>query len=449
MKISRIELYHVKIPLSDKKPGFFGKHSYFLPNWIPGLRQFDVAFYLLKLVTDEGYEGYSSITAVGDERKGLGSIMGSYLLGINPLDIDLVNQRIQEFSYIGMRNPWIEVAFWDIIGKVMQKPIWELLGGSGGYVFPYFSTGGNYDHDPVKSREATLKAIEKGYKGIKLRVKHTDINTMFKFVEAARKAGGDYVDIMVDANQGWPVDLLDETPKWDVDFAISFCKELEALNLKWLEEPINRGNFEGLAKIRKNTKVPIAGGELNSNWNDFKTMLALGSLDIYQPDATLAGGTYAGGISVTNWLIKEIDKINKKNENEEIKFCPHTWTTGLGFIVALHLVGVLPKEKRELIEYPFEGDFNPKSWGRFLKHDFSPDKDGKIKIPEEPGLGIEIDWDIIRKFGKRIYVGTKNRVAFKTLRDHGFHQTLHLKKKKQEQIERSSNKEFKILEPPF
>ena len=133
MKINCIELYFVKVPLEDKKPGFFTEPKYFQPSWIPGFRQSEMRFYLLKLGTDEGYEGFAAMAAMGLERKGLGSIMGNYLMGINPLDIELVNQRIQEFSYIGMRNGWIDAAFWDIIGKVREEPLWKVLGGTGGH----------------------------------------------------------------------------------------------------------------------------------------------------------------------------------------------------------------------------------------------------------------------------------------------------------------------------
>ena len=123
MQIDNIELYFVKIPLEERRPGFFKQPNYFEPSWIPGFRQSEMRFYLLKLGTDEGLEGYAAMAAMGLERQGLGAIHGNYLMGINPLDMRLVNQRIQEFSYIGMRNGWIDAAFWDIIGKVRGEPL--------------------------------------------------------------------------------------------------------------------------------------------------------------------------------------------------------------------------------------------------------------------------------------------------------------------------------------
>jgi len=404
--------------------------------------------YVLRLGTDSGHEGYAAMAAMGLERQGLGSIMGNYLMGINPMDTRLVNQRIQEFSYIGMRNSWIDAAFWDIIGKVKGEPIWKILGGSGGYVTPYMSTGSTHDHDQAKIREICKGAMDAGYKGIKLRVKSDQLAPMVDFVGAARDAVGDEMSIMVDANQGWPADIIDETPKWDLEFALKFAQAIEGYHVKWLEEPLNRGNFEGLAEIRKNTKTPIAGGELNSSWRDFNAMLDLGSLDVYQPDAVMAGGTYAGGISVVYWLIREIQKRNKAGA-DKVKYSPHTWTTGLGFALALQLVGVLPEEERSLLEYPLEGHWKPEAGARFIKGGFPRDEDGRIKIPDAPGLGVEIDWDVVRRFGKRIYHGTPAAVSYNALLDRGLKQALYLKDKKTEQAERTAKAQFEIPQPPF
>ncbi|MBN1217706.1 MAG: mandelate racemase/muconate lactonizing enzyme family protein [Anaerolineae bacterium] len=451
MKIDCIELYYVKIPLEERTPGFFNEPAYFTPSWIPGFRQSEMRFCLLKLGTDQGYEGYAATHAMGLERKGLGEIMGNYLMGINPLDIRLVNQRVQEFSYIGMRNGWIDAAFWDIIGKIKGEPLWKMLGGTGGYVYPYLSTGSTHNHDQAEIRTIGKRALEGGYKGLKLRVKSNEPAPMVEFVDAARDAVGETLELMIDANQGWPVDIVDETPKWDLEFATKFAQGVEQYDIKWLEEPLNRGNFEGLAELRKNTTIPIAGGELNSTWRDFKAMLDIGSLDIYQLDAVLAGGTYAGGISVVYWLIREIQRRNAENKHDSrrLKYCPHTWTTGLGFAVALQLVGVLPSEERGLLEYPLEGPWKPEYWARFIKGGFTPDKEGRINIPDGPGLGIEIDWNVIRRFGKRLYRGTAATVAYHTLLDRGLKQAMYLKKKKDAQLERTAKAQFAIPEPPF
>jgi L-alanine-DL-glutamate epimerase-like enolase superfamily enzyme len=450
VKINCIDLFYVKQPLEDKKPGFFKEPAYFAPNWIPGFRQSEMLFYLLKLGTDRGHEGYAAMPAMGPERRSLGALLGNYLMGINPMDIGLVNQRIQEFSYIGMRNGWVDAAFWDLIGKIRGEPLWKILGGTGGHVYPYMSSGSSHNHDQEKARQIARQAQDLGYRGLKLRVKNAGMAVMTDYIGAARDAVGNTMDLMVDANQGWPVDLIDETQKWDLRFATGFARSIEQYEIKWLEEPLNRGNFEDLAQLRGNTSTPIAGGELNSSWRDFKAMLDIGSLDIYQPDAVLAGGTYAGGISVVYWLIKEIQNRNRQNETgDKLKFCPHTWSTGLNFALALQLIGIVPEKERSLIEYPLEGHWKPEYWASFIKGGFDQDQQGRFKIPDTPGLGIEIDWGVIRRFGKRIYHGTTKNVAINTLLDRGWKQTMYLKEKKAEQHKRTAQAQFEIPTPPF
>jgi L-alanine-DL-glutamate epimerase-like enolase superfamily enzyme len=298
------------------------------------------------------------------------------------------------------------------------------------------------------SKKLAEERRDEGFKGIKLRTKSMDVQQMVDYVGAAREAVGSEMKIMVDANQGWPVDIVDETPKWNLETATAYAKGLEQHDLYWLEEPLNKGNIEGLAQLRKGTTTPIAGGEMNSSWNEFKSLFRQESLDVYQPDAVLVGGTYAGGISVTKWIIDEIKKRNAAGES--LRFCPHTWTTGLGFGLALQLVGVLDEKDRSLLEYPLEGHWNPSMWARFIKNDISKiQSDGTIQIPELPGLGIEIDMNVIRRFGKLVYKGNKARVAKFTLFDRGWKQTMYLKAKKQEQMERSAKAEFHIPQPPF
>lgn len=444
MLINEIDIHYVKIPLSLRKFSF-SRPSYFEPSWIPGFKQTEMRFYLLRLGTDSGHEGFSAMPAMGSERFGLGDLIGPYLLGMNPLDLKGVGQRIQELSYVGLRNGWMEAAFYDLAGKIKKEPLWKMLGGSGGSVYPYASTGSTHRHNPSVAREIVKDRIDRGFRGVKLRVKDDRIAPMVEYVAAARDEAGRNFKIMVDANQGWPVDIVDDTPRWTPEFALEFARSIEKYGVYWLEEPLNRGDFEGLARLRKGTRTPIAGGEMNSSWNEFKSLLAKGCLDVYQPDAMLVGGTYEGGISLVYWLIKEIERLNKKSKNK-LKFSPHTWTTGLGYVVGLHLVGLLPEKERSLLEYPLEGNWNPSVWGAFIKNLPVPGREGKIDIPEEPGLGIEIDMDIIRKFGRRVYHGTKSSISRHILLDRGLSMALELKKKKEKRILENQKIDFQI--PP-
>lgn len=108
MKITAIELYHVSVPLKET----------FWPTWIPGYPQTHNRFTLIKIVTDEGIEGYSAGSAMGKERAGLGDLLGGYLMGADPTDIDRVQGLLKQAGFLGWRNFWIEPACWDIMGKV-------------------------------------------------------------------------------------------------------------------------------------------------------------------------------------------------------------------------------------------------------------------------------------------------------------------------------------------
>ncbi|MBW2365723.1 MAG: hypothetical protein JRF25_11845 [Deltaproteobacteria bacterium] len=141
MKITAIELYHVSVPLKET----------FWPTWIPGYPQTHNRFTLIKIVTDEGIEGYSAGSAMGKERQGLGDLLGGYLMGADPTDIDRVQSLLKQAGFLGWRNFWIEPACWDIIGKKENKPVYELLGGTARDIPVYLSTGEM--HEPEKRVE--------------------------------------------------------------------------------------------------------------------------------------------------------------------------------------------------------------------------------------------------------------------------------------------------------
>ena len=451
MKVDRVELYYVKIPLSPSAPGLFGDRVTFHPNWIPGFRQTDVRFFLLRLLIDSGHEGVAAMPAMALERRGLGSLLGPYLLGLNPLDIRLVNQRIQEFNYIGMRNGWIDAAFWDLIGKIRGEPVWKLLGGAGGRARPYASLGDNHDHDPNVVADLVRRRRDQGFAGVKIRVKSMDLPRMVDVIAAARHAAGDSLDLMVDANLGWPVELLEPTPHWDEDFVARLAEAIAPYRITWLEEPYDRGAHEALARLRRRLPVPLAGAENISSWRELLSLLDHGSLDVYQPDAVLSGGTYAGGISVVYWLIREIQRRNAALPPGErpVRYTPHTWTNGLGFAVNLQLYALLPPGDRPLLEYPYDENWEPSQWARFIRGGFPRDPDGLIPIPDTPGLGVDIDWGVIGMFGKRLHVATPATVAASTLLDHGLSDSLHLRRKKQEIEAWSALADFRVPDPPF
>jgi len=212
MKIAEIELFHLNIPLKET----------FWPTWIPGYPQTHNRFTLIRIRTDDGIEGYSAGTAMGTERQGLGDLLGGYLLGSDPTDIDRIQSLLKQAGILGWLNFWIEPACWDIIGKAKGKPVYELLGGAARPIEVYNSFGEL--HEPGPRIQELLALKEQGFKTFKLRVKAKEFKDDVRLIADVRKGVGPEPIIGVDANQGWLVSIVDRIPAWDLKRATAFAK---------------------------------------------------------------------------------------------------------------------------------------------------------------------------------------------------------------------------------
>ena len=407
MKIDRIELFHVAIPLP--KP--------FHPAWIPGYPQTVNRFTLLRLTTDAGVQGLAAGVAFEQEREGLGGLLGPYLIGLDPTDIATVRQRIREASYLGWRNYWLEAAFWDIKGQVEGKPVWALLGGTeAGRAAVYASTG--EVHSPAQRAEEVLRLREMGFQTVKLRVHSFDPTEDIAQVEAVRRAVGDTMAIGVDANQGWRVALIDDAPLWTLDRATEFAHACADLSVSWIEEPLDMYAYDEQAELRRRSQVSIAGGELNGGWHEFKVMLEKGSYDIYQPDATMGGG------------ISDAVRVMEACQEQGLGYTPHTWTNGLGFLINLHVYAAGPRDHP--IEYPLEPPgWIPETRDGLLTKPIQVAPDGTVAVPDSPGLGIVLDEDKVARYAEKYFEITSRGLAVKTIREKGLLTALRLSRKKQ------------------
>ena len=394
--IARIELYHVAIPLP----------AWFFPSWIPGFPQTENRFTLIRVITNDGVEGYSAGPAMGRERAGLGDILGPYLIGEDATDIGLIQQRCREMSYLGWRNYWIEPAFWDIKGKLAGKPVYELLGGKPATVKLYASTG------EVKSPEARIEEAEaryeEGFRAIKLRVHDFDEAVDIRQVTETAKAVGDKMKIGVDANQGWRVTIVADAPLWDLERAKRFADACADAGLAWVEEPLPMDGYEDLTALTAYSRIPIAGGELHtSGLPELRMMIERRCYDVFQPDATFTGG------------IAQTIEVAKLCREHGLVYTPHTWTNGIGFAINLQLMlaGGFAEEKE--LEYPI----SPPGWtvearDAILEEPFHHDR-GTLKAPTGPGLGITISRRALRKHGKRYFVMDRKRLIWFSLRNRG------------------------------
>jgi D-galactarolactone cycloisomerase len=397
MRIDRIDIFSVAVPLRGP----------FHPSWIPGFAQTENRFDLLRLETRDGIVGWSAAPAMGGERAGWGQFLGSYFLGERADDLANVRQRIREMGYLGHRGGgFIEPACWDIVGKARGKPVYELLGGTGGQVRLYASTG---EMRTGAERVPEVQArMAEGFEAVKLRVHADTLEEDLEQIRTTRRECGDEVVLGVDANQGWRVAAIADCAKWDYERALAFCKEAEALNFGWVEEPLPHDAYEDLARLNAATGVTLAGGELNNQGlPEFRHMVARGCLDWYQPDAVMVGG-----IAETWAIVQEVLRGGAA-------YSPHTWTNGIGFAINLQIFGATQGREKKFLEYPLD----PPGWvpeGRdgLLLEPFHHDR-GKLTLPTLPGLGFEIDPSQLNRFGKRVYTATKVRVAISTVLDRG------------------------------
>jgi D-galactarolactone cycloisomerase len=395
-KVARIELFHVVIPLPAP----------FYPSWIPGLPQMENRFTLIKVITDDGVEGYSAGPAMGRERSGLGELLGPYLLGEDAEDIGLVQQRLREVAYLGWRNYWVEPAFWDIKGKVAGKPVCELLGAKPRPIKLYASTG--EVKAPEQRIEEAQARYEEGFRSIKLRVHDFDEAVDIRQVTETAKAIGDKMKIGVDANQGWRVTIIGDAPLWDLDRAKRFADACADAGVSWIEEPLPMDGYEDLTALTEYSSVPIAGGELHSSGlPELKMMIERRCYNIFQPDAV-----FAGGIAQTF----EVTKLCRENG---LLYSPHTWTNGVGFAINLQLMAASGFADEKDLEYPY----SPPGWvvearDGILEKPFFHDK-GVLQTPGSPGLGITISKQALRKYGKRFFVMDRKRLMWFSLSNRG------------------------------
>lgn len=399
MRIVEVALWHVQVPLPAP----------FRPAWIPGLPQTENRFTLARLRTASGLQGWSAGAAMARERQGLGDLLGPYLVGERADDLVSVRQRLRELSYLGWHAGWLEPACWDLIGQARGVPVHRLLGSErlpdDARVKLYASTG-ELRSGPERVVEIEARVSE-GFSAAKLRVHAATLKEDIAQIEAVRRAFPD-LPMGIDANQGWRVTVIADTPAWTLGRATDFCKAAHDLGYSWVEEPLANDDYEGMAQLRKAVPIAIAGAELNhQGLPECRVMLEKGCLDVYQPDAT-----FAGGIAETWAMARAIAAAGAR-------YTPHTWTNGFGFAVNLHLFAASPWRQDSLLEYPL----SPPGWVPAVRDGLLDPpwthQRGELRLPTEPGLGLHVNARQLRRFGKKFYEAGRIRVAFAAVRDKG------------------------------
>jgi len=363
MQITGVTQYHLEHVLEEP----------FYPTWIPGYPQSTHELELFEVETDEGITGYgaSPSFAGGLEYE---TPLELFLTGEDPHNVEGILGKLETVNLVGPR-PWhVEMALWDIIGKDAGKPVHELFGAEAREIPVYASTGELMDAD--ERIDYVAERVEEGFEAVKLRVTEVD------HIETVRRVREAFPDLtlMVDANKGWAVRVMEDPVEWSYGDALEFARGLDDVGgVEWLEEPLHRHDYAGYARLRDAVDVDIAGGEFNDGVHELRDLIDRGCLDVVQPDAALATG------------IRGATEVAAMARERGLQFAPHTWTNGIGMAANLHVMAAV---EADYCEFPLEPPWTP-AVRDFLLEEPIDHEDGRVRPPEGPGLGIEIDRDAL------------------------------------------------------
>ncbi|MGH3127371.1 MAG: mandelate racemase/muconate lactonizing enzyme family protein, partial [Gaiellaceae bacterium] len=324
MKIASIETRRYRYPLEPP----------FTAAWDPVPRTHQDAT-IVVVATDDGNEGYASGDAVPDRE-----LLERLLRGVEASETDTVHEILETVDLHHGRNWIVEVAVWDLLARARGEPLWRMLGADRDRIGAYASTGELVEPEERVRRCRALR--DAGVGAAKIRLHSNDWRVDLPVIEAVRDEVPE-LEIMVDANQGWRMPG-DVTPRWNVDTAIAFAKELERLDVYWLEEPLATEDINGYAALARATNVRIAAGELVRTAAEARDLVMRTEIDVVQPDVVLSGG------------ITGARRLAAIAESDGRMWSPHTWSNGYGLLVNLH--AALAFSNCPYVEVPYD----PPAW---------------------------------------------------------------------------------------
>jgi len=366
--IESIDITHHQLPLDPPFPA----------SWDPVPRtRFPVT--IVRVRDSEGREGIGS----GDVMYGFADY-ARWFVGEEAGNLAQHAARLANVGFHAGR-PWpLDLALWDLAGKTAGQPVWRMLGGTSPRVRLYASTA--VHRSPAATTEVARRILEAGFTAMKLRFGRPSIDDDLAVLDAVRAEVGDRMTVMVDCNQGWRMPWDTATP-WTLDMAWEVAQELIARAVYWMEEPLHRGDYLGMAELRRRIegRMLIAGGEMTREPYEFEQLLRHDCLDVYQPDAVCTMG------------VSGLAPLARRVAAEGKVFTPHTWGNGIGVLANLHLAAGAVGEAAGWVEWPFD----PPEW-TLERRDYplvEPLRhvDGEYVLSDRPGLGIVIDEDVLAR----------------------------------------------------
>ncbi len=335
-------------------------------------RHFDAA--IVRVRDDEGREGVGS----GDLMLGFEGHEDLFV-GEDPRHVERHYEVLSHLQFHYGRCWPVDLALWDLAGKITGEPVWRMLGGRADHVRLYASSGVLRDRGAMA--ETAERFADEGFSAMKVRFTasaggRASWREDLSALEAIRARVGDRLDLMVDCNQGWRMPW-DTSAPWTLKDALAVARELEPLGVYWMEEPLHRADRKAMAALRQSTSLRIAGGEMSRELYEFRDLIEERCLDVLQPDAALVGG------------ITGLRRVALMAREANLLFTPHSWTNGIGVLANAHLtagVGDAP-----FLEWPYD----PPEWSP-ERRDFPMAapllaKEGRLALSEAPGLGLTLD----------------------------------------------------------
>ena len=337
----------------------------------------------LELLTDEGIVGHgeatggltsSSIAAQLSEIRDL-------VVGQDPMNPRAVWQHLQKSLYFecGPAVSGIEIACWDVIGRKLGTPVWQLLGGAVEPRLRAYANGWySGPRDPRGFGEAAQAVVARGYTALKFdpfghaykSIDTADLREALALVEAVRGAVGDDVDIMIEAHD-----------RFSVGTAIHIGKELRAFSPYWFEAPVPSTDIAGLVEVARSQPIRVAAGERFNEAFSFCELLHTRAIDIVQPEILNCGG------------VQGLVNVASVASAYGAWIAPHNAQSPFTTVINAHVGAAMPSM---LIQETFD-DFAPPWVGEIMAGGCTV-RDGYIELPEGPGFGVEFDTGAMAKY---------------------------------------------------
>jgi D-galactarolactone cycloisomerase len=340
---------------------------------------------LVEIETTDGLTGWGECYGPARMTAAVVDAVAPWLIGADRTDViwRQIYSRLRDHGQKGVvieGLSGIDIALWDIKGKHFGVPVHSLLGGAERTEVQAYATGlyRRKSGDPLHylPEEAAGYAGE-GFKAVKLKVGF-GVEEDAAVTSAVRAAIGRAVALMVDANHAY-----------DAVAAIRLGRMIEPHEIGWFEEPVPPEDVAGYRAVKAALTIPIAGGECEYTRMGFRDLLTARALDIIQPDTCAAGG------------LSECKKIADMAEAFGIRYNPHVWGTGVAIAASLHLLAVLPPHtpsSLHAIEPMLEFDRTEHPIRQAVLREPIEHVRGVVRVPDGPGLGIEIDRAALARF---------------------------------------------------